>query len=121
MWVGYIRTPQNAPHLSQTFRPQAGVTDLGRSYLACPITTLMPLNVLPSDIISLVHLQSVNNNWFVSRPPLNKKNFIDDVQDGLWIFTETLFCPVSHVELCYPSHMFILVWKTVAFLYREPN
>ena len=61
----------------------------------------------------------MDNNWFVSRPPLNKKHFINDAHDGLWIFTETVVCPVSHVKLCYPSHVFILVGEKVAFLYTR--
>lgn len=51
----------------------------------------------------------MNNNWFVSCPSLDEKHFINDLHDGLWIFAQTLVSPIGHVELCYPSHVLILV------------
>jgi hypothetical protein len=63
----------------------------------------------------------MDNNWFISRPPLNKKHFIKDLHDGLWIVTQTLISPVSHVELCYPSHLFILVGEKVSFYRYIPG
>lgn len=52
----------------------------------------------------------MNNNWFVSCPSLDEKYFINNFHDGLWIFTQTLVSPVGHLELCYPSHVLILMW-----------
>ena len=65
------------------------------------------------------YLQSMNNDRFVSRPSLNEKHFINDLHDGLWILAQTLISPIGHVELCYPSHMFILLGKKVDFTFQE--
>ena len=51
------------------------------------------------EAMSHKHKPSMHNNWFVPGPPLSHTNLVDDMNEGLWIGTQTLSTPLVHLKL----------------------